>query len=119
MAARYEIKALVIDLAAAYPDWKPPNLEATVKQYEDALMGFPIDLLRQAADRCRDTCLFFPKIAEIRKAIGEINTANVPNTSSEYMEKVPISPEIQEYLSNFRRHMEERGMWREARPVKI
>ena len=122
MATKLEINNLMIGLSAAYPDFKPKNLDETVKAYEEALQGFPADLLKHAVDRCRDTCLFFPKISEIRKAISEINAAAVKNTCAIWPDDVrtgPISPEIQKYLDDFRRHMEERGMWREARPAKI
>lgn len=119
MATKLEINNIMIHLQAAYPDWKPKNLDATLQAYEEALIGFPVDLLRKAADRCRDTCLFMPKMAEMRKAINEIHVADIPNTSAAYMEKIPISPEIQKHLADFRKHMEDKGMWKEARPAKI
>lgn len=73
MAAKYEINALLKGLAASYPDWKPKDPGATMEQYEDSLQQFPLTLLEKAIRRCRDTCLFFPKIAEIRKACSEVN----------------------------------------------
>jgi len=118
MSTKLEINNLMIGLSAAYPDFHPKNLDATIKAYEESLQGFPADLLKKAVDRCRDTCLFFPKIAEIRKAINEITTASVPNTSAAYMEKTPLSPAMSEYLDNFRQAMVDAGKWHEYRPSK-
>ena len=115
MAALYEVKQIITGLSACFPDWKPPNLAATMKEYEEALAGYPVDLLKCAADRCRDVCIFFPKIAEIRKALVEIHTADVPNTSAGYEEKVPISPKMQHHMDDFRQHMVDSGKWKEAR----
>ena len=121
MAALYEIKQIIANLSACYPDWKPSNLEETVQQYEDALKNYPLALLERAADRCRDACLFFPKIAEIKKAIAEIRSADAP--TSQYSDDSwkdkkwePISPEIQKYLDDFRQKMVKKGMWKEGRP---
>jgi len=116
MATPLEVNQIMIGLSAAFTDWKPTNLKATTEAYEEALRVYPYDLLKRAADRCRDVCLFFPKIAEIRKAINEIKTADVPNTSAAYMEKVPLSQEMEKYLNDFRQTMVMKGKWREARP---
>jgi hypothetical protein len=122
MAATYEVKQIIVDLAAAFPDWKPSNMAGTLKQYEEALMGFPADMLRRAADRCRDSCIFFPKIAEIRKAIGEIQAVERPNIqgADESWKDKPwvLTPEMQKRWDDFRQHMVDTGKWKEARRTK-
>jgi hypothetical protein len=120
MAALYEIKQVITDLAAAYPDWKPPHIDQTIKQYEKALEHYPIDLVRRASDRCRDVCIFFPKIAEMRKAISEIQAANAP--FSQYSDELwkdlkwePRSAEMQKKMDAFRKHMIDTGKWKDNR----
>ena len=120
MATQYEVRQIIVDLSAAFPDWKPPNMAGTIKQYEDALKGCQVDLLKQAADRCRDSCLFFPKIAELRKAYAEIRVAYYPNSkdsneSWKDKEWKPIAAKTQKMLDDFRARMVSRGLWKEAR----
>ena len=113
MASPLEIKKLLLDLSAAYSDWRPPDMKSTLEQYERSLARYPLELLEQAMDRCRDTCLFFPKIAEIRKAANELNTPT-PETVRDVPPKKVTSPEIQAMLDDFRRHMVDSGKWNEA-----
>ena len=116
-AAKYEVKQVILDLMASFPDWKPQHLDNTIAQYEDALAPYPLAVLEKAAKRCRDTCLFFPKIAEIRKAINELSAANVPNT--EYVDWTKIPPrseKMESFMAEFRRKMEQKGKWNMKRP---
>ena len=116
-AAKYEVKQIVLDLMASFPDWKPQNLDNTIAQYEDAFAPYPLDVLEKAAKRCRDSCLFFPKIAEIRKAINEIHGADVPDTSYVDWTKIPArSAKMEEFMAEFRRKMEKKGKWNMKRP---
>jgi len=111
-AAKYEVKQIVLDLMASFPDWKPQNLDNTIAQYEDAFAPYPLAVLEKAAKRCRNSCLFFPKIAEIRKAINEIHGADVPDTSYVDWTKIPArSAKMEEFMAEFRRKMEKKGKW--------
>jgi hypothetical protein len=119
MATDQEIDSIIGDLTAAFPEWKPPQPGATLKQYEDALRQYPADLLRRIANRCRDACLFFPKISEFHKAAAEIRAAeNDTRNRNNDFPKTPPSPEMQAYLDNFRRAMVESGKWKEGRKKK-
>ena len=116
-AAKYEVKQVILDLMASFPDWKPQNLDNTIAQYEDAFAPYPLDVLEKAAKRCRDSCMFFPKIAEIRKAINEIRGADVPNTESiDWRTIPPRTKEMEEFMAEFRRKMERKGKWNIKRP---
>jgi hypothetical protein len=120
MAALYEIKQIITDLALAYPDWKPRDMAGTIKQYEESLKGFPVDLLQRATNRCRDSCVFFPKISEIRRAISEMTSSVSSSPGGVWPEAVrtgPISPEIEKYLADFRHKMVSQGKWKESRTL--
>ena len=117
MAARYEVKQVVLDLMASFPDWKPQNLDNTIAQYEDAFMSYPLAVLEKAAKRCRDSCLFFPKIAEIRKAINEIHAVEVPDTQEiDWRTIPPMSEKMRQHMDAFRLHMEQKGKFSIRRP---
>jgi hypothetical protein len=117
MATKEEIKEIIIELSAGYPDWKPPDINATLRVYQNALEDYPADLLRRAAKRCLDGCLFFPKIAEIKRAIGEI-TANADTMSGrENFQKAITSPKVQAYLDEFRQRMVNSGKWTEGHRI--
>jgi hypothetical protein len=113
VAASYEVKAIMKDLADAFPDWKPGDPKGTFEQYERALSPFPYDLLKRAVARCIDSCTFFPKIAEIRKAVSELTANKTTFEADKYFEKQPTSPEVQNYIDEFRRKMIAKGNWRE------
>ena len=115
MAEPKEIEEILADLADAYPDWRPANMTSVFRQYVESLRNFSPELIKQAANRCRDTCTFFPKIAELRKAIEQIRLTYVRDTSQPYMEKIPITPEIEKMINDFRRKMEDEGKWRTGR----
>ena len=118
-AAKYEVKQVVLDLMASFPDWKPQNLDNTIAQYEEALMNYPLAVLEKAAKRCRDSCMFFPKIAEIRKAINEIHSSDVPDTSIDWTKVPARSAKMEEFMAEFRRKMEKKGKWNMRRPDSV
>jgi hypothetical protein len=113
MAARAEVRALLTRLAAAFPEWRPPDMRATLAEYEEALAMYPLELLGKAVKACRDSCEYFPKIAQIKRAAAELN-ANKDTRLPDF-EKVPISLQIQAYLDEFREKMVKSGKWKERR----
>lgn len=116
MAALFEVKQIILNLMASFPDWKPPNQEKTIEQYAVALQGFKVDTIEHAANVCRDTCLFFPKIAELKKAISESYQADTQKSyednKRDEFKKAEYTPELAKYIDDFRQHMIEKGRWR-------
>ena len=110
MASRYELKSTLTKIAAAYPEWKPPDMNATLEQYEDALEKYPLDLLEKALKSCRETFDFFPHISQIKKAISDL-TSNKNTMNGEDFKKTPTSPEMQAFLDEFRQKMVDSGKW--------
>ena len=122
MAAQYEIKQILLNLMAAYPDWKPSSLDKTIEQYITALQQYKVETIEHAANVCRDTCLFFPKIAEIKKAINESFRGETERlyyyNKNEEMKPCEYTPELAKMLADFRQHMIDKGKWKEHRPSK-
>lgn len=116
MAAKYEVHNLIVHLAAAYPEFKPDNMAATLAEYEDALGGYPLDMLEHAITSCRNTYDYFPKISQIRKACADLN-ANKTTYGGEQFDKQPMSPKVREYLDAFRQRMVDSGKWTEGHRV--
>jgi hypothetical protein len=98
MAAKYEIDKILLDLAAAFPEFKPDDMSATVAQYADALAVYPVALLEQAAKDCRDSCKYFPHISDIKAAVAVINGRVKDTSLREELRPVPCPPEIREQI---------------------
>ena len=116
MATQTEVENILISLADAYPDWKPPSIIAVFKQYHDALNRYPTDLLQRAVLRCRDTCVYFPKIAEIKKAIADIRAGESPRYEPADLSKaVPCPPEVQKKMDELRANWVKTGKIKDGR----
>ena len=118
MAALFEVKKIITGLMAAFPDWKPTDLEKTLDQYADALKGYKVETIQTAVDACRDSCAFFPHIAELKKAINEAWQATTQKSreADKYAEFHPnYSPESQRLMAELRQRMIDKGLWREHR----
>jgi hypothetical protein len=115
MATANEMDEILRRLANSYPDWKPPSMAATFQEYKLSLAKFPAELLRRAVDRCKDSCLFFPKIMEIKRACAEIVATDSPIYDKKDFEKQVISPETSALIAAFRAKMVEQGKWKEGR----
>lgn len=117
MATFLEVAKIMTDLTAAFPDFDPPDRNATLKQYHESLKHYPMDLLEKAKERCRSTCYKFPMIADLRKAADEIHAAEANKTyqADKQQEKKSISPEMEKYLDDFRQKMIASGKWK-AKP---
>jgi len=98
MATDSELDEILFDLAEAFPDWKPPSPQSTFNQYKASLKMYPAETLRHAARRCIDSCMFFPKIAEIKKAINELPKAGTYK-DPEKLHFVPPPPEFYEAMN--------------------
>jgi hypothetical protein len=99
MATDTDIEEVLIDLSEAYPDWKPPSVIATFTQYKQALRNYSKGTLQRAARRCMDSCVFFPKIAELKKAVYELppeGTYQADNAKD--LVFVPPPPEVKEAI---------------------
>jgi len=92
MANDSEMDEVLIDLAEAYPDWRPPSVQATFNQYKNSLRAYSKETLQHAARRCIDSCLFFPKIAEIRKAIYELRATESNPNLPDYKDMIFVPP---------------------------
>ena len=99
MATETEMDEVLTDLADAFPDWRPGNISLTFQQYKASLKMYSAELLRQAARRCIDSCMFFPKIAEIKKAIAELPKEGTYNRSTAPLNFVPPPPEFYEAMN--------------------
>ena len=115
MAAKYEVKKILIDLTAAFPDWKPIDLDATLDQYAEGLQQYKMETIETAVNACRDACLYFPKIAEIKKAIDQAWQAtaqkNYEANKADEFKKAAYTPELAQFIADFRQHMIDRGVW--------
>ena len=95
MATDTELDEILSDIAEAFPDWKPGSMSSTFAQYKEPLRKYTAETLRHAARRCMDSCVFFPKIAEIRKAIAELpQPGNYQPESWDKLVFVPPPPEF-------------------------
>lgn len=101
MATNAEIDEVLIPLMDAFPKWIPGSMSSTLDQYHKALGKYPKDLLQRAADRCLDSCLDFPKIAEIVKAIMAIRESERNITQPHVVTGpfVPPPPEFYEAMN--------------------
>lgn len=115
MAALFEVKKIITGLMFAFPDWKPADLDKTLDQYADALKGYRVETIQAAANVCRDSCQYFPHISEIKKAIDQAWQAttqkNYEANKADEFKKATYTPELAEFIANFRQHMIDRGVW--------
>jgi hypothetical protein len=122
MAAKYEIHTILKGLAAAFPEFKPENMGATFDQYADALKGYKVETIQEAANTCRMSCKYFPHISEIKTAIDQAWQATAQKDYEAHkrdeFKPAAYTPELAEYIANFRQHMIDRGVWRTHRPSK-
>ena len=79
-----ETIALVAKLVAAFPNREIPA--ATVKIYVNHLSSVPAHLLATAVDELIQASVFFPTIAELRKAAAQAKLGNVPSAEEAWSE---------------------------------
>jgi hypothetical protein len=79
-----ETIALVAKLVAAFPNREIPA--ATVKVYVGHLSCIPTQLLAIAVDELIQTSVFFPTIAELRKAAAQAKLGDVPSAEEAWSE---------------------------------
>lgn len=73
---RSEANVLVATLAAAWP--RQAVEQATLDIYAHDLLDLDVDLATSAVETIRRTAVFFPSIAEIRSAAGELKLGAPP-----------------------------------------
>ena len=83
-----ETIALVAKLVAAFPNREIPA--ATVKVYVSHLSGISAHLLATAVDELIQTSVFFPTIAELRKAAAQAKLGNVPSAEEAWSEVLSV-----------------------------
>jgi hypothetical protein len=115
MAAKFEIRKILTDLAAAFPEFKPDDMTATLEQYADALQQYKVETIQAAANACRDSCQFFPHIADLKKAIDQAWQAtaqkNYEANKAEEFKKAEYTPELAQFIADFRQKMINKGKW--------
>ena len=114
MSTFEEVSEIILKLSAVFPEWRPLDMQETLAGYYESLQKYPFPLLQKAAARCRETCEYFPRVAQLCKAADDIHSAYEKATynAQKQEDKKPLSPEIRKHLDEFRARMVKERKWR-------
>lgn len=114
MSTFEDVSEIILKLAAVFPEWRPLNMQETLAGYYETLQKYPFPLLQKAAARCKETCTYFPRVADLCKAAGEIHAAWEKATydSQKQFDKQPMAPNVRKHLDDFRARMVKDRKWR-------
>jgi len=114
MSTLEDVSEIILKLAAVFPEWGPMNMQETLAGYHESLQRYPVALLQKAAARCKETCTYFPRVAQLREAADEIHAAQEKSTydAQKQFDKQPMAPNVRKYLDDFRLKMVKERKWR-------